>query len=191
MRYDADHKETTHRKILRNAAREVRARGLQGPAVAEVMKASGLTVGGFYKHFRNREELLAEAIEAGFADFSEHVLDRLKEVPAGERWKQIVRWYLTLEHCEHPDVGCPVAALASDVARAKPAIRRRVAGLLKARRQFMTEFMPGKSLAEKQRNFTVIFPAMAGAVAIARIFPDPADRQAVLDGMRDHLLKSF
>jgi len=191
MRYDADHKEMTHRRILRNAAREVRARGLQGPAVAEVMKASGLTVGGFYKHFRNREELLAEAIEAGFSDFSEHVVDRLKEVPAGERWKQIVRWYLTLDHCEHPEVGCPVAALASDVARAKPAIRRRVAGLLKARRQLMTEFMPGKSLAEKQRNFAVIFPAMAGAVAIARIFPDPADRQAVLDGMRDHLLESF
>jgi TetR/AcrR family transcriptional repressor of nem operon len=191
MRYDADHKERTHRKILKNAAREVRARGLQGPAVAEVMKASGLTVGGFYKHFRNREELLAEAIEAGFSDFSEHVLLKLKEIPAGDRWKQVVRWYLSLEHCEHADVGCPVAALAPEIARAKPAIKKRVAGLLKARRQLMTEFMPGKSLAEKQRNFAVIFPAMAGAVAIARIFPDPADRQAVLDAMRDHLLESF
>ena len=191
MRYDADQKERTHRKILKNAARKLRARGLQGPAVAEVMKASGLTVGGFYKHFRNREELLAEAIEAGFSDFSEHVLLKLKEIPAGDRWKQVVRWYLSLEHCEHPDVGCPVAALAPEIARAKPAIKRRVAGLLKARRQLMTEFMPGKSLAEKQRNFAVIFPAMAGAVAIARIFPDPADRQAVLDGMRDHLLESF
>ena len=191
MRYDADQKDRTHRKILKNAARKLRARGLQGPAVAEVMKASGLTVGGFYKHFRNREELLAEAIEAGFSDFSEHVLLKLKEIPAGDRWKQVVRWYLSLEHCEHPDVGCPVAALAPEIARAKPAIKRRVAGLLKARRQLMTEFMPGKSLAEKQRNFAVIFPAMAGAVAIARIFPDPADRQAVLDGMRDHLLESF
>ncbi len=191
MRYDAEHKERTHRRILKNAAREVRARGLQGPGVAKVMKASGLTVGGFYKHFRNREELLAEAIEAGFSDFSEHVLDKLKEVPADNRWKQIVRWYLSLEHCEHPDVGCPVAALAPDVARAKPAIRKRVAGLLKGRRQFMTEFMPGRDLAAKQRNFMVIFPAMAGAVAMARIFPDPADRQALLDAMRDHLLESF
>lgn len=191
MRYEREHKERTHRTILKNAAREVRARGLQGPGVAEVMKASGLTVGGFYKHFRNREELLAQAIEAGFSDFSEHVLEKLKEVPAGDRWKQIVRWYLSPEHCEHPDVGCPVAALAPDVARAKPAIRRRVAGLLKGRRQFMTEFMPGRDLAEKQRNFMVIFPAMAGAVAMARIFPDPADRQALLDAMRDHLLESF
>jgi len=191
MRYDVDHKKRTHRKILRNAGREVRARGLQGPGVAEVMRASGLTVGGFYKHFRNREELLAEAIEAGFSDFSEHVLDKLKGIPAGERWKQIVRWYLSPEHCDHPDVGCPVAALAPEVARAKPAIRRRVAGLLKARRQLMTEFMPGKDLAEKQRNFMVIFAAMAGAVAIARIFPDPADKQALLDAMREHLLESF
>jgi len=191
MRYDVDHKKRTHRKILRNAGREVRARGLQGPGVAEVMRASGLTVGGFYKHFRNREELLAEAIEAGFSDFSEHVLDKLKGIPAGERWKQIVRWYLSLEHCEHPGVGCPVAALAPEIARAKPAIRRQVAGLLEERRQLMTEFMPGKSPEEKERNFMVIFPAMAGAVAIARIFPDPADKQALLDVMQKHLLESF
>ena len=191
MRYDVDHKKRTHRKILRNAGREVRARGLQGPGVAEVMRASGLTVGGFYKHFRNREELLAEAIEAGFSDFSEHVLDKLKGIPAGERWKQIVRWYLSLEHCEHPGVGCPVAALAPEIARAKPAIRRQVAGLLEERRQLMTEFTPGKSPEEKERNFMVIFPAMAGAVAIARIFPDPADKQALLDVMQKHLLESF
>ena len=63
MRYEQDHKARTHQRILKNAARRFRAEGLNGPGVATVMKASGLTVGGFYKHFRSKDELLAEAID--------------------------------------------------------------------------------------------------------------------------------
>ena len=53
------------------------------------------------------------------------------------------------------------------------------------------EFMPGKTPSERQRNFFVIFSAIAGAVAIARLFTEPADRQRVLDSVRDSLLASF
>ena len=53
MRYQADHKEQTHRRILESASRQFRAEGMNGPGVAKVMKASGLTVGGFYKHFKS------------------------------------------------------------------------------------------------------------------------------------------
>ena len=71
MRYEPEHKTRTRERIVRNAARKLRAEGLSGPGVASVMKASGLTVGGFYKHFRSKDELLAEAIAQGFSEFSE------------------------------------------------------------------------------------------------------------------------
>src|SRR6266702_1801008 len=58
MRYGPEHKTRTRDRIVRNAARKLRAEGLSGPGVASVMKASGLTVGGFYKHFRSKDELL-------------------------------------------------------------------------------------------------------------------------------------
>ena len=152
------------------------------------MKASGLTVGGFYKHFRNKDELLADAIAQAFSD-SEKVHASLQNVPPEERWKEIVRLYLSPEHCDHPETGCPVAALAPEMARAKLGVRKRIAGLIKGYRWI--EFMPGRTLAERERNFFVIFSAMEGAVSIARILTEPAGRQKVLADMRDHLLRSF
>jgi TetR/AcrR family transcriptional repressor of nem operon len=55
------------------------------------MKASGLTAGGFYKHFRSKDELLAEAIAQGFSEFDDRVYSSLQNVPRGDRWKEIVR----------------------------------------------------------------------------------------------------
>jgi len=191
MRYQADHKAKTHGRILKNAARRFRAEGLGGPGVATVMKASGMTVGGFYKHFRSKEDLLCQALEEGFSEFGEKAFAALKSVPPAERWKEIVRWYLSPENCEHPDTGCPIAALAPEIARAASAVRKRIAQTMKARRERMLEFMPGKNAAEKENSFNIIFPSMAGAVAVARILPDPAERQKILNSVRDHLLKSF
>src|SRR6266571_6647334 len=119
MRYDPQHKSQTRDRIVRNAARKLRAEGLSSPGVASVMKASGLTVGGFYKHFRSKDELLADSIAQGFADSSEKICSSLQHVPREDRWKELVRLYLSPEHCEHPDNGCPVAALAPEMARAK------------------------------------------------------------------------
>jgi hypothetical protein len=62
---------------------------------------------------------------------------------------------------------------------------------MKERRRRLTALMPGKTVADRQKNFTVIFSAMAGAMAIARIMPDPAERCKALTSMRDHLLQSF
>jgi TetR/AcrR family transcriptional repressor of nem operon len=155
------------------------------------MKASGLTVGGFYKHFRSKDELLAEAIAQGFSEFSEKVFASLKSVAPENRWREVVRWYLSPEHCNHPDTGCPVVTLAPEIARTKLPVRKRMAGLMKELTKRWAEFMPGVTPEERERNFFVIFGAMAGAVATARLFTEPADRERVLRSTRDYLLASF
>ena len=191
MRYEPEHKKQTRDRIVRNAARKVRAEGLSGPGVASVMKASGLTVGGFYKHFRSKDELLAEAIAQGFSDFSEKVFTELENVSPEDRWKEVVKWYLSPEHCNHPDTGCPVVTLAPEIARAKLSVRKRMAGVMKELTARWAEFMPGATARERERNFFIIFGAMAGAVATARLFTEPADRERVLASTRDYLLASF
>ncbi len=191
MRYESEHKTRTRDRIVRKASRKLRAEGLSGPGVASVMKASGLTVGGFYKHFRSKDELVADAMAQGFAEFDDKANSSLRDVPHEERWKEIVRRYLSPEHCDHPGTGCPVAALAPEISRAKIAVRRRIAGLIKERRDHLLELMPGATATERERNFFVILSAMAGAISVARILPEPADRQRVLQDMRDHLLRSF
>jgi TetR/AcrR family transcriptional regulator, transcriptional repressor for nem operon len=191
MRYEPEHKKQTRDRIVRNAARKVRAEGLSGPGVASVMKSSGLTVGGFYKHFRSKDELLAEGIAQGFSEFSEKVFASLESMPPEDRWKEVVRWYLSPEHCNRPDTGCPVVTLAPEIARTKMSVRKRVAGLMKKLTERWAEFMPGRTARERERNFFVIFSAMAGAVAMARLFTEPADRERVLASARDYLLTSF
>jgi TetR/AcrR family transcriptional repressor of nem operon len=191
MRYGPEHKMRTRDHIVRNAARKLRAEGLSGPGVASVMKASGLTVGGFYKHFRSKDELLADSIAEAFSESSEKIYSSLQNLPREDRWKALVRLYLSPEHCDHPDSGCPVAALAPEMARTKLGVRKRISGLIKDRAERWVEFMPGRTATERLQNFSVILSAMAGAVSVARILTDPGDRQKVLADMRDHLLRSF
>src|SRR6516225_950187 len=111
MRYDADHKERTHQRIVRNASRQLRAKGLKGPAVTTLMKASGLTHGGFYRHFGSRNDLVVEAIEESLQELRNQLMAAAKDAEPGEGWKAMVRSYLSLERCDHPDDGCPIAAL--------------------------------------------------------------------------------
>jgi TetR/AcrR family transcriptional regulator, transcriptional repressor for nem operon len=135
-------------------------------------------------------KLFAEAIAQAFSD-SEKVYSSLQNVPREDRWKEVVRRYLSPEHCDHPDTGCPVAALAPEIARAKLTVRKQISGLMKERAERWVEFMPGATASQRERNFFVIFSAMAGAVSIARLLTEPADRQKVLASVRDHLLHSF
>src|SRR5438874_10818212 len=93
MRYEPEHKGRTRERIVRTAARKLRGEGLSGPGVAGVMKASGLTVGGFYKHFRNKDELLVDAIAQAVSD-SETLYSSLQSGPRVDRWNDPSRLYL-------------------------------------------------------------------------------------------------
>jgi TetR/AcrR family transcriptional repressor of nem operon len=187
MRYEPEHKTRTRDRIVRNAARKLRAEGLNGPGVASVMKASGLTVGGFYKHFRSKDELLAEAIAQGFAESNANIRSALQHVSPEHKWKELVRLYLSTEHCDHPDTGCPVAALAPEMARAKLSVRKRIVGLLKE----WLDIMPGATAREREQNLFIMYGSMAGAISLARILTEPADKQKLLGSVRDQLLQSF
>ena len=191
MRYDANHKATTHRKIVRNASRQLRAKGLNGPAVTTLMKASGLTHGGFYRHFGSRDDLLVEAIEESLQELCDKLVASAESAKSGEGWKAMVKTYLSIELCDRAEEGCPIAALAPDMARTRPGLKQRIARAILKLRQGIMPFMPGRNMDEKAANFLAIFSSMVGAVGIARTMPDIAVRQRILDTVRDQLLKSF
>jgi hypothetical protein len=81
--------------------------------------------------------------------------------------------------------------LATEIPRAKIALRRRIANLVKEQGERLSEWMPGATASERERNSIVIFSAMSGALSVARILTEPADRERVLQDMRDYLLRSF
>ncbi len=191
MRYQPDHKVQTHRRIVESASRQFRAKGMNGPGVAKLMKASGLTHGGFYKHFASKDDLFAEAIEESAREIGAKLTEWGKQVPRDEAWKEIVKKYLSIEHCEHPGMGCPMAALAPDIARTRATVRRKIRDSMDAYRKQLVEFMPGAGPGEKQKNFVLIFTAMVGALAVARTMSDREEKEKLLGLVRNHLLTSF
>ena len=191
MRYEPDHKARTHRRIVRTASRQLRAKGLTGPAVTTLMKASGLTHGGFYRHFRSRDDLVVEAIEESLQELRDQLVTAAMKAEPREGWKAMIRTYLSLELCDRPDEGCPIAALAPDMARMRPALKQRISAAILKLRQELLPFMPGGNAEEKGANFLAIFSSMVGAIEIARTMPDSAVRQRILSSVRDYLLKSF
>lgn len=191
MRYTPEHKAETHRKIVKDAARRVRREGLNGAAVAAIMRDTGLTHGGFYKHFGSKDELLLVSIRQAFRDTAEHLGRVAEQAPPGTAWKAIVKTYLSEEHCDHADRGCPLAALGSEMARADRSMKGQIQEELKNYRARLLPFMPGRSAAEKERAYLSIFSTMIGAVAIARMIPEASQRTKVLATARDFLLRSL
>ena len=191
MRYNPEHKAETHQKIVKDAARRVRTEGLTGAAVSSVMRDAGLTHGGFYKHFEDKDELLMESLAEGFLETANRLALAAEHSDAATAWKAIVKTYLSPEHCDHPELGCPLAALAPELARSDKKMRPRVLKELNKYRARILPFMPGRRAADKERAYFAIFSTMIGAVAIARILPDRKARAAVLTSARDLLLRSF
>ncbi len=191
VRYSPEYKLEIHRKIVKDTARRVRAEGLNGAAVSAVMKDSGLTHGGFYKHFGSKDDLLLESLREGFREIEDTLAHAAEKSPPGEAWKEIVKTYLSLELCEHPERGCPLAALSPDLARADKRIKPQIVAELVNYKGRMLPFMPGRRTADKERAFFVIFSTMIGVIEIARILPDRAMREKVLAGTKEFLLRSF
>ncbi|MFF4244826.1 TetR/AcrR family transcriptional regulator [Streptomyces sp. NPDC001822] len=110
--------EENRRRVVETASRLFREHGTQ-VSVADLMKASGLTHGGFYKQFVSKEALINEATAHAFNEFTRIQQDTVEQ-QAGKRdaaQRALIDNYLSVEHRDNPAEGCPVAALAIDMAR--------------------------------------------------------------------------
>ena len=156
------------------------------------MRDTGLTHGGFYKHFGSKDDLLVESLSEAFREFTDALVRAAEQSSSsGEAWKAIVKTYLRPELCEHPERGCPLAALAPELARVDKRMKPQIVTNLVNYKSRMVAFMPGRRIIDKERAFFAIFSTMMGAIEIARMLPDPAIRGKVLGSARDFLLRSF
>jgi TetR/AcrR family transcriptional repressor of nem operon len=191
VRYSAKHKEKTRDRILRAASRRFRGRGENDVAIADLMQELKLTHGGFYKHFKSKQDLFAESIEKAFEEGAQMLLDAAKGAKPGAELKTIIETYLSPEHCAQTSEGCPVAALASEVARHPRAIRVRFDKAVGDHAKRFAKFLPGSTQAERIRKFAVLFTGMAGALSVARAVADEGMRQRILEGAREFYIQSF
>lgn len=180
-RKPASRKEITHERIVEVAARAIRRSGYDGTGVADIMKEAGLTHGGFYAHFPSREVLLAEAADRAGAEavaLSEQIA---ASVPQEHALSSMVRAYLSQEHRDAVETGCPVSALGSEMPRQAPVVRRAATRRIKEMIDVVARQLPdwGQPGAHEQALLTVA--TMVGTMVLARAVDDPKLSDSLLE----------
>jgi TetR/AcrR family transcriptional repressor of nem operon len=184
MRYPAEHKQQTRERIVRAAARRFRSRGSEGAAIADLMQDLRLTHGGFYRHFGSKEGLVAAAFETALKESGDRAIAAIEKAPAGGEMRAMIDAYLDPKHCDDMAGGCPVAALASEIARRPKGSRGPFLQALRAHIRRMEQYMPGDTAEERRQKTIALFTGMAGTLTVARAFTEEHDRRAILEGAK-------
>jgi TetR/AcrR family transcriptional repressor of nem operon len=177
MSWAKEHKGATRRRIVERAAASFRGHGVDGIGVADLMKQAGLTHGGFYAHFGSKEDLVAEAFDQAFEETMAWLKDAADKAPADRRLEAVMDAYLSPLHRDHPESGCLIAALGSEVPRhggaARKTFTRRATMLL----DVLSDYMPAATHEMRRQQAEGTLAAMVGAIVIARgLDPDSGMR---------------
>src|SRR5262245_56029467 len=157
----------TRERIVTAAAAEFRQHGLAATGLAGLMKAAGLTHGGFYRHFKSKDQLVAEACSAAVATMNERVVASASRKRGRKGLETAVADYLSTEHRDNPRDGCPLAALGAELARADARTRAAAtAGFLKLADALAGGFDEGTP-DEARRRAMVGALTMIGALTIS------------------------
>lgn len=168
MRYSKDHKAETHAKIVKNASVRLRERGAASLGVAELMKESGLTHGGFYAHFASRDALISEAFAHAMQQTTGRWRKRAERESEGKRLAAIVNGYLTAEHRDDVGNGCALPSLGIEVSRANPKTRKAFAGKLEDMIAMLVEQMPELPPKTARREAISVVATIMGTMILAR-----------------------
>ena len=191
MRYSAEHKARSHENILSVAARSFRERGGDSNGVGRVMKKAGLTKGGFYRHFKSKDDLFVEAVARALDETGRGMVEVAKSAPEGQALRAIIERYLSVGHANSPGSGCVRAALGPELARKSLSVRKRIEALLEAYRERLLPFFPGRTRDEKLTKTRLLFSSMAGVLMMVRVIPDPQTREQRLMEARNFFMKCF
>lgn len=184
MRYDAGQKAKTRQRLLQATAESLRTRGVAATTIGGVTAAAGLTHGGFYAHFRSRDELVAAGIREMFSPEACAPPPPSWTSDAGESLAAYVDFYLSRTHRDRVSVSCPVPLLASEAERLPDAARSSfaegLAGLTDLVRRQLAH--AGREAPEAEAHS--ILAEMVGALALARAEPGPEKSVARLEHSR-------
>lgn len=170
MKVSREQMAENRRRILDVASRLFREKGFDAVSVSEVMKAVGLTHGGFYGHFSSKDDLVAETVG--------YVLSN--DVSGGNDLRAYLDLYLSPRHRDNAAEGCPTAGLAADIRHQAPAVRAAMTGGLRSQIERMTRALPDSDGTDKRRAAIGTWAAMVGAVILSRAIDDTTLSDEVL-----------
>jgi TetR/AcrR family transcriptional regulator, transcriptional repressor for nem operon len=183
MGHSRDDKARSHERIVEIAAARLRESGTAGPGVAELMRAAGLTHGGFYKHFDSRDDLVAEAVERALRDNDGFMTTlRAGAADAHAALGLFVDWYTSAEHRDTPGAGCAVVSFGADAPRADQRVRTAYTG------QVQRYLVHLEALLGDRKRAAAALSALVGAVLVARAVGPGALSDEILAAARESVL---
>ena len=179
MRYAKDHRKNTYKRIVDVASQRFRKEGIQAVGIAGLMSEAGLTHGGFYSHFKSKEDLAIKAISQAL-ESTMSALERYAEENNGGL-EAMVSNYLHPIHREAPEKGCAVAAIGAELGRLPKASQQVISSQIEQFFSLIERHLP-QTLDKERRHQTAvaIFSLMVGALQISRMMWDEKQRDEVL-----------
>lgn len=180
MRYSQDHKAQTHQRIIKEASARFRRDGIGATGLQPLMKALGLTHGGFYSHFKSKDELVEKALQMARDELDAHCATLFAEQRPLDAF---IDSYLSEWHQTSPDQGCPLPTMSSELGlRGQPSPT--TDQVLNARLEQVQSTLEGQQLSERS---IVIMSTLIGALMLSRSVENAELAQRILDVTRDHL----
>jgi AcrR family transcriptional regulator len=180
-------KEASHERIVGAAARAIRRSGYNGTGVADIMKEAGLTHGAFYAHFESREAMLAEAADRAGAESNSLAASVIAAVPSDQALQALMQVYLSKEHLESIETGCPISALGSEMPRQSPEVRSAATRRIKEMIDLVARQFPDWGQPSAHERALVTVATMVGTLILARAVND----SALSDALCNASLKSL
>lgn len=180
MRYAEDHKAQTHQRILQEAASRFRKDGIGATGLQPLMKALGLTHGGFYAHFKSKDDLVEKALRCAVDQLLESTKEKLGSDDSATAFIDL---YLSTAHRDSPQSGCPLPTMAAELGQRGEAseitdeLIQRMLATLESR-------LPGD---ENSDQSVMMMSTLVGALVLSRSARDPALADRILDTTRQQL----
>ncbi|AMV31516.1 HTH-type transcriptional repressor NemR [Pirellula sp. SH-Sr6A] len=171
MRVSREQAALNRGRIIDVASKLFRERGFDGVGVADLMKAAGLTHGGFYGNFASKEDLIEQACSRALQK-SQDILNQTVELGGKDALGAIAERYLSTTHRDHPGEGCVIAALGTEVARNSSPVRAAFTKAIRSAIEVLSTLIPTKSKRLKRERALAVYSSLVGALVLARAVDD-------------------
>jgi len=179
-----DHKQKTRTRIVDAARKLWKAKGYANVTIGHIMKDAGLTHGGFYAHFKSKDDLFAEAaMDTGILE-RYRALTADPDVTAIGVFEMVLDYYLSAGHRDNPADGCPLVALSEDAWRLGKGVQGAYTKLTDTAIKQITHVLDGDATLAR-----TALAAMVGAVQLARGVGDEAQSLKILEDTKATLMQ--
>lgn len=189
MRYNSEHKAQVREQVLKEASLAIRAAGVDNVSVAAIMQRVGLTHGGFYAHFKSKDDLVTQAIGAMFDERYGRLFHFGDGSDPQATLTAFITFYLSARHRDQPERGCPIPALNGDVSRLSPVARARFVAGVDHLTTAITGLLAALDRPEPMMLARSMLSELVGAVLLARSNPDPEVSAQILASSQQSIMQ--